>query len=92
MSSIVTHGANPEQLTALGNTLKQQIGPIDSLVSTVTSVLGGTAWNGPARAQFEEDWNSTFRTALDRLKAAFEAAGNDCVRRAADLALVMGAR
>ncbi|MCU1368190.1 MAG: hypothetical protein JWL72_3934 [Ilumatobacteraceae bacterium] len=88
----VTHGANPEELTALGNTLKQQAGPIDSLVSTVTSVLGGTSWAGPARQQFEDDWNTTFRTALDRLKSAFEAAGADCVKRAADLTMVMGSR
>ena len=86
------YGANPEQLAALGNTLKQQMAPIDSLVSTVTSVLGGTTWEGPARRQFEDEWNHTFRTALDRLKSAFEAAGNDCVKRSADLAVVMGAR
>ncbi len=92
MSMNVTHGANPDELAALGNTLKQQIAPIDHLVSTVTSVLHGTSWNGPARQQFEEDWNTTFCTALNRLKSAFEAAGSDCVRRSADLALVMGAR
>lgn len=86
------YGANPEQLAALGNTLRQQMAPIDSLVSTVTSVLGGTTWEGPARRQFEDEWNNTFRTALDRLKSAFEAAGNDCVRRSTDLAVVMGAR
>jgi uncharacterized protein YukE len=88
----ITHGANPEELTALGNTLKQQINPIETLVSTVTSVLSGTSWDGPARRQFEEDWNTTFRTALERLKSAFDAAGADCVRRATDLAMVMGAR
>ncbi len=86
------YGANPEQLAALGNTLKQQISPIETLVGTVTSVLGGTTWEGPARRQFEDDWNNTFRTALDRLKSAFEAAGNDCVKRSNDLAIVMGAR
>ncbi len=86
------YGANPEQLVALGNTLKQQISPIETLVGTITSVLGGTTWEGPARRQFEDDWNNTFRTALDRLKSAFEAAGNDCVRRSNDLAVVMGAR
>lgn len=86
------YGANPEQLAALGNTLKQQIGPIETLVSTVSSVLGGTMWEGPARRQFEEDWNNSFRTALERLRSAFEAAGNDCVRRSSDLAIVMGAR
>lgn len=86
------YGANPEQLAGLGNTLKQQISPIDALIGTVTSVLGGTTWVGPARQQFEDDWNTSFRTALDRLKSAFEAAGSDCVRRSNDLAVAMGTR
>lgn len=86
------YGANPEQLAALGSTLKQQIAPIDTLIATVSSVLGGTTWVGPARQQFEDDWNTSFRTALERLKTAFDAAGSDCVRRSNDLAVVMGAR
>jgi uncharacterized protein YukE len=86
------YGANPEQLTALGNTLKQQVDPINSLMSTVTSVLSGTTWTGPARDQFEADWNGTFKSALAKLNTAFEAAGADCIARSNDLRLVMGAR
>jgi len=84
------YGADPEQLTALGNTLKSQVAPIDSVISTVTSVLGGTSWDGPAREQFEEEWNNTFRATLTRLKEAFEAAGQGCVTRSADLAVLLG--
>ena len=86
------YGANPEHLAKLGTTLKQQIETINSLMSTVSSVLGGTTWVGPAREQFEGDWNSTFRSALNRLNQAFEAAGQDCVLRSQDLRRVMGAR
>lgn len=86
------YGANPEQLASLGRTLGQQIQPIDAVMSTVSAVLAGTMWEGPARRQFEQDWNESFRTALERLKAAFDAAGADCVRRSHDLALVMGVR
>ena len=68
-------GANPEQLTALGRNLQRQIDSINGVLSTVTSALAGTTWVGPARDQFEQDWNSTFRTALTRLNQAFEAAG-----------------
>ncbi len=85
-------GANPEQLSALGRNLQRQIEAINTVMSTVTSTLGGTTWVGPARDQFENDWNSTFRTALNRLNQAFEAAGNDCVNRATELQRVMGAR
>jgi len=84
------YGANPEQLTSLGNTLKNQVGPIDSVISTVTSALSGTAWDGPARDQFEEEWNNTFRATLGRLTEAFEAAGNSCVNRSTQLSSLMG--
>ena len=86
------YGANPEQLASLGRSLKQQITAIDQVMSTVTSALAGTTWTGPAREQFESDWNTSFRTALGKLNQAFEAAGNGCITRSTDLQQVMGAR
>lgn len=86
------YGANPEQLARLGTTLKHQMEAINTVMSTVSSVLGATTWLGPARDQFEADWNSTFRSALNRLSQAFEAAGQDCALRSQDLQRVMGAR
>ncbi len=86
------YGANPEQLASLGRSLQQQIHRIDSVLSTVTSALGGTTWVGPARDQFEEAWNTSFRNALQKLNEAFDAAGRDCIARSADLQRVMGAR
>ena len=86
------YGANPEQLASLGRSLKQQIASIDSVMSTVTSALSGTTWVGPARDQFESDWNTSFRTALGKLNQAFDAAGTDCIARSTDLQRVMGAR
>ena len=85
------YGANPEQLNGLGRSMKQQKAAIDVVISTVSSSLGGTVWEGPARQQFEGDWNTTFRSALNRLNEAFEAAGADCINRSADLQRVMGA-
>jgi hypothetical protein len=85
-------GANPDQLAALGRNLQLQMESINGVLSTVSSTLAGTDWVGPARDQFEGDWNSTFRTALTRLNEAFDAAGRDCISRSRDLARVMGAR
>jgi hypothetical protein len=86
------YGANPEQLASLGRSLQHQITSIEGVVSAVGSALGGTTWMGPARDRFEEDWNTTFRTALQRLNQAFDAAGRDCIARSADLERVMGVR
>jgi uncharacterized protein YukE len=85
-------GANPEQLAALGRSMKQQISSIESVMATVNAALAGTTWVGPARDQFQQDWDTTFRTALTRLNAAFDAAGSDCIARSSDLQRVMGAR
>ena len=85
------YGANPQQLADLGRSLKNQITSIDGVITTVTNALGGTTWTGPARDQFEGDWNTTFKSALTRLNEAFEAAGQSCLTRAADLERVMGA-
>ena len=84
------YGANPEQLTNLGTSLRRQIDSINSVVSTVSGALSGTMWEGPARVQFENDWNTTFRNALTRLSEAFDAAGTDCVNRSGALQQVMG--
>ncbi len=84
------YGANPEQLASLGQAMKNQIASIDGVVSTVNAALGGTVWEGPARQQFENDWNTTFRNALNRLNEAFDAAGTDCVNRSNALQQVMG--
>lgn len=88
----VSYGAIPEQLTSLGRSLKQQISSIEQVMTTVTSALAGTTWTGPARDQFESDWNTSFRTALGKLNQAFEAAGSDCINRSTDLQQVMGRR
>jgi hypothetical protein len=86
------YGANPEQLAALGRSLKQQMSAIDAVSGAVAAALQGTTWVGPARDRFEGEWSSTFRGALGRLSEAFDAAGNDCVARSQDLERVMGAR
>lgn len=86
------YGANPEQLTSLGRSMRQQRAAIDGVISTVSAALAGTVWEGPARQHFETEWNGTFKTTLNRLNEAFEAAGGDCINRSTELQRVMGAR
>ncbi len=86
------YGANPEQLASLGTSMKQQVESINAVISTVNSALSGTTWEGPARTQFQSDWDTTFRNALNQLNTAFETAGSDCISRSNDLQQVMGSR
>lgn len=85
------YGADPEQLAHLGTTLNRQIDTIAQLMSTVDGVLGATTWQGPARERFVEDWNGSFKQALNRLNDAFGLAGRDCIGRSEELRRVMGA-
>lgn len=84
-------GANPDELEQLGSTMQRQREAIDGVIATVGGALSGTTWMGPARDRFQGDWDSAFVAALRRLNEAFDAAGQDCRRRAAELRRVMGA-
>lgn len=84
------HGANPDELAALGTKLIAQTDVIGTLMTEVTTAFGSTTWQGPARDRFESDWNGSFATSLRNLQSSFQAAGTECRQRAAALAQVMG--
>ena len=85
------YGANPEQLAGLGTTLNRQIDTIMQVMSAVDGALGGTTWQGPARERFADEWNGSFKQALNSLNDAFGAAGRDCIARSEELRRIMGA-
>jgi len=85
------YGANPEQLADLGTTLTRQIDTIAQMMSSVDGALNSTTWQGPARERFVEDWNGSFKQALNKLNDAFGLAGRDCVARSEELRRIMGA-
>jgi uncharacterized protein YukE len=87
---MLMYGANPEQLTNLGTTLTRQIDAITQMMTTVDGVLNGTTWQGPARDRFVEDWNGSFKQALNRLTEAFDTAGRACITRSDELRRLMG--
>ena len=78
------YGANPEQLATLGRTLTQPDRghqPADRRPSTACSNGTDLVRARPATAS-SQDWNGSFKQALNRLNEAFGAAGHDCVSRA----------
>ena len=64
------YGANPEQLANLGATLRNQIQGITAVMTTVKGALNGTMWSGPAKDQFEHDWDTSFKAFWDEYGAA----------------------
>ena len=87
----VTFGADPVQLTDLGAKLHAQVTAIDNLKSAVTTALASTAWVGPSRAAFEEQWTTSFATALQSMQDAFSTAGTECQTRSTMLQNATGA-
>ena len=89
-NDMTMYGADPEQLTALGNTLSAQIEVLHQVTGTVERMMTGTVWQGPARQRFEQEWYGSFTQVLARLQDALDAAGRDCVNRSLELSRIMG--
>ncbi len=84
------YGANPEQLSALGDTLINQVDSVDSIVSSVNGVLNNTMWQGPAKERLADLWTNEFQQTFKSVNESFTNAGKDCKARADELRRVMG--
>lgn len=84
------YGANPEQLSSLGDTLVRQVDAVDSIIATVNGVLNNTLWQGPAKERLADLWANEFHQAFNSVKESFTNAGQDCRSRADELRRVMG--
>ena len=85
------YGAVPSELREFGRKFVAQQESVAAIHQTVITALSSTTWTGPARDAFEASWNGQFNSALNGLKAAFDAAGREAISRADGLEQVMGA-
>ena len=84
------YGANPEQLSALGDTLVNQVESVNSIITKVNGVLENTIWQGPAKEKLAELWHNQFQQTFKSVNESFTNAGRDCKARAEELRRVMG--
>jgi hypothetical protein len=84
------YGAVPSELRAFGLKFVAQQESVSAIQAAVVAALSNTTWTGPARDAFEASWNGQFNSALNGLKAAFDAAGREAMSRADGLEQVMG--
>ena len=82
-------GGDVDQLHQLGDQLKLKPADIEQILGAVSTALGNTVWQGPARDRFEGEWRSSFEPALRRMMEAFDAAGTECKSRATALHTAM---
>jgi uncharacterized protein YukE len=68
-------GLDVEAVRSLANTLRTQAEGVRQVVTTITSQMSQTQWNGPDASQFQEEWDGTHAAKLQEIAAALEAYG-----------------
>jgi uncharacterized protein YukE len=68
-------GLDVEAVRSLANTLRTQAEGVRQVVTTITSQMAQTQWNGQDATQFQEEWDGTHAAKLNEIAAALEAYG-----------------
>lgn len=77
-------GLDPAEVNALATQFDNEAGIIDTAISTITSKLAGTTWQGQDRTNFESEWNSTTTSQLRQAAEALRTAATTARRNATD--------
>ncbi|GAA2217430.1 hypothetical protein GCM10010413_01270 [Promicromonospora sukumoe] len=68
-------GLDVEAVRSLANTLRTQAEGVRQVVTTITSQMSQTQWNGQDAVQFQEEWDGTHAAKLNEIAAALETYG-----------------
>lgn len=77
-------GLDPAEVNTLATQFDNEAGVIDTAISTITTKLSGTTWQGPDRQTFESEWNSTTVSQLRQAAEALRTAATTARRNATD--------
>lgn len=76
-------GLDVEQVRQLSSQLNQKAADIESILSTLTSALNSTQWEGPDANQFRNDWSGQHTSSLRNVANALRDAGAKAQQNAA---------
>jgi uncharacterized protein YukE len=76
-------GLDVEAVRSLANTLRTQAEGVRQVVTTITSQMSQTQWNGQDATQFQEEWDGTHAAKLNEIAAALEQYGTTADTNAA---------
>jgi uncharacterized protein YukE len=65
-------GLDIEAVRSLAGVLRDQAEVIRTSVTTITSQMGQTEWNGPDAVQFQEEWDGTHAVKLQEIASALD--------------------
>lgn len=75
-------GLDIQQVRTLSSQLSRQAESIQQTLTTLTSALQGTQWEGPDAQQFRNEWTSTHTAALRNVISALQDASQKAARNA----------
>ncbi len=75
-------GLDIQQVRQLSTQLNQKASDIDSILSTLSSALSSTQWEGPDATQFRNDWSGQHTSALKQVAQALRDAGQKASQNA----------
>lgn len=75
-------GLDVEQVRHLGTQLDGKANEIDQILSTLTSLLGNTTWEGPDASQFRDEWSGGHSAALRNVSNALRSASQQAHQNA----------
>ncbi len=76
-------GLDVEQVRQLSTQLNQKATDIEGILSSLTSALNATQWEGPDANQFRNDWSGQHTSALRNVANALREAGSKAQQNAA---------
>lgn len=68
-------GLDVQQVRQLSQQLNTKAGDIQTILTTLTSLLNSTQWTGPDAEQFRSDWSGQHTAALRNVISALQDAG-----------------
>lgn len=75
-------GLDVQQVRQLSSQLNQKAGEIESVLSTLTSALANTQWEGPDAMAFRNEWSGQHTSALRQVANALRDAGSKAAQNA----------
>ncbi|MCY4486839.1 MAG: hypothetical protein OXF11_06940 [Deltaproteobacteria bacterium] len=75
-------GADVEQLEMLGRKFDEEAQKIEATISSITSQVAATWWQGTDAERFRNQWESTDTSTLRQVIQRLQAAANDCRNQA----------
>lgn len=75
-------GLDVQQVRQLSTQLNQKASDIDSILTSLTSALNGTQWEGPDATQFRNDWTGQHTSSLRQVAQALRDAASKAQQNA----------